>query len=301
MGFPENILTKDEKVVRSLHPHWLTIFKPVVIGLLIVAVAAVIVWLTPVHPSWDITDWVVIGIGIIAVLWIVGMPILTWRTTHYVITNKRVVVRRGILTKSGQDIALSKITDVSFRQTLLDRITKAGSLNIETAGDSPDEDFSSVPRSNEIQQLLNHLIEQDAAAKGGFGEAAHRGHQMMGQRSYDDSPAGDQQYGRDSQRWPDDAQQPPQFEQPAGGRGNGGWDNGAGNSGGYGGANGGWDTGSGRQRGETRPYQSGNQGYGNDGYRNQGQGNQGQGYGNQGPGNQGYGSQGDRWETPPTR
>ena len=221
MGFPENILTKDEKVVRSLHPHWLTIFKPIMLGLLVIAVVVVVALLTPDRSPWDVVEWVVIGVGIIAVLVVVVVPFLKWRTTHYVITNKRVVVRRGILTKSGQDIALSKITDVSFRQSVLDRLTKAGSLNIETAGDSPDEDFSSIPRSNEVQQLLNHLIEEDAAAKGGYGGAAHRGHQMMGQRSYDDppvAPPNDQSNDGRSGRQPGtpaDAQQPTQWEQPA--------------------------------------------------------------------------------------
>lgn len=185
MGFPENILTRDEKVVRSLHPHWLTVLLPVVLGIVIIAVATFIVLLTPVDPTWDIVDWVIIGVAIVALLSFVLVPFLTWRTTHYVITNKRVVVRRGILAKSGQDIALSKITDVSFRQSLLDRIIRSGSLNIETAGDSPDEDFSSIPRSNEVQQLLNRLIEDDVAAKGGFGQAALRGHEMMSHRPYD--------------------------------------------------------------------------------------------------------------------
>ena len=236
MGFPENILTKDEKVIRSLHPHWLTVFLPAVLGVVIIALAGFIVWLTPVDPTWDIVDWVIIGLGIIALLWLVAVPFLKWRTTRYVITNKRVAVRRGILSKSGQDIALSKITDVSFRQSLLDRITRSGSLNIETAGDSQDEDFSSIPRSNEVQQLLNRLIEEDVAAKGGFGVAAHRGHQMMGHRSYDDpsaSPMSNAPYDDRTARPgpPADAQQPPQFEQPSqrSGEGSGGgWETGAG-------------------------------------------------------------------------
>ncbi|WP_134322699.1 PH domain-containing protein [Cumulibacter soli] len=185
MGFPENILTKDEKVVRTLHPHWLTVLMPTILGIVIIAAAAVIVWLTPVDPTWDIVDWVVIAIAVIALLWFVLVPFLRWRTTHYVFTNKRVAVRRGILSKSGQDIALSKITDVSFHQSLLDRITRSGTLNIETAGDSDDEDFNNIPRSNEVQQLLNRLIEDDSAARGGFGMAAFQGHHAPPSTEFD--------------------------------------------------------------------------------------------------------------------
>ena len=109
----------------------------------------------------------------------VVVPYLRWRTTHYVITTHRVMVRRGILTKNGKDITLSKITDVSFQQTLLDRIIRSGSLHIESAGDSPDENLTNIPRSNEVQQLINRLIDEDdlrrrAHGRVGSGRAGFR-------------------------------------------------------------------------------------------------------------------------------
>jgi hypothetical protein len=82
------------------------------------------------------------------------------------------MVRRGILTKNGKDITLSKITDVSFQQTLLDRIIGAGSLHIESAGDSPDENLNYIPRSNEVQQLINRLIDQDDLRRRSYGRGA---------------------------------------------------------------------------------------------------------------------------------
>ncbi|WP_106849598.1 PH domain-containing protein [Blastococcus sp. Marseille-P5729] len=204
MRFPENILAKDEKVVRSLHPHWLTLVIPAVIGLLIIAATWLIVAMTPVDDTWNIVDWVIIAIAVLLFIGFVVVPFLRWRTTHYVITSNRVVVRRGILAKSGQDIALSKITDVSFRQSLLDRILRSGSLQIETAGDSQDEEFSNIPRSNQIQQLLNHLIEDDAARRGGYGRSAHLGHEQMGGRhaEYHQQPPADRGYdgGYDDRR-----------------------------------------------------------------------------------------------------
>ena len=160
MGFPENVLAQNEKVVRSLHPHWLTVFFPCVVAVLIVAAAIVIAWATP--PSWDTLQWIVIAVAAILLIIFAVVPLLRWRTTHYVITTHRVMVRRGILSKSGKDIALSKITDVSFHQSIWDRIIRAGSLHIESAGDSPDENFKNIPQSNEVQQLLNRLVDEDA-------------------------------------------------------------------------------------------------------------------------------------------
>ncbi|WP_153505312.1 PH domain-containing protein [Cumulibacter manganitolerans] len=192
MGFPENILTKDEKVVRSLHPHWLTVLAPTVIGILIIAAAWLIVAMTPVNPTWDVVDWIIIGLGVLLLIIFVLVPFLRWRTTRYVITTNRVAVRRGVLSKSGQDIGLSKITDVSFHQSFLDRIIRSGSLHIETAGDGPDEDIANIPRSNQVQQLLNRLVEEDAARRGGFGAGGHRAYDATsGSGSYGGAAAND--------------------------------------------------------------------------------------------------------------
>lgn len=161
MGFPENVLARGEKVEKSLHPHWLTVALPTVVAVMLLAIGVAVAVLTPDDRTGNTIQWVVVAIIVLAAIPLVLVPFLRWRTTHYVITSHRVMVRRGILTKSGKDITLSKITDVSFEQTLLDRIINAGSLRIESAGDSPDEMLRNIPHSNVAQQLINRLIDED--------------------------------------------------------------------------------------------------------------------------------------------
>ena len=160
MGFPENVLAEDEKVVRHLHPHWLSVAAPAGVAAALAVVAVVVAVLTPDTDTGNVIQWIVVGIAVVAAIAVLP-PLVRWRSTNYVITTHRVMVRRGVLTKSGKDITLSKITDVSFRQSLLDRAIGAGSLHIESAGDSPDEDMASVPNSDEVQQLINRLIDED--------------------------------------------------------------------------------------------------------------------------------------------
>lgn len=167
MGFPENVLASGERVERSLHPHWLTVLGATFIGLVLVAVGAVAVAATPDDSSGALVQWIALGLLIVLAVPLVLVPLLRWRTTHYVVTTHRVMVRRGILAKAGKDITLSKITDVSFRQSLLDRIIRAGTLDIESAGDSADESLRYIPRSDEVQQLINRLIDEDANRRAG--------------------------------------------------------------------------------------------------------------------------------------
>ncbi len=161
MGFPENVLAKGEKVERDLHPHWLTVVVPTIFGLLLTAACVSIVIQTPDDETGNRIQWIAVAVLVLVAIPAVVVPYLRWRTTHYVITTHRVMVRRGILTKQGKDITLSKITDVSFQQTVLDRMIRAGSLHIESAGDSPDENLTNIPNSNVVQQLINRLIDED--------------------------------------------------------------------------------------------------------------------------------------------
>ncbi|MGV1008670.1 MAG: PH domain-containing protein [Dermatophilaceae bacterium] len=168
MGFPESVLASNERVVRSIHPHWLTVLGPTVIGVVLLAGGAVLAWQTPDNSTGNWIQWVGLALALVILVWLVVGPYLRWRTTHYVITTHRVMVRRGVIEKVGKDITLSKITDVSFRQGLMDRIIKSGDLSIESAGDSPDETLRDIPHSDEVQQLINRLIEQDANRRAGM-------------------------------------------------------------------------------------------------------------------------------------
>lgn len=186
MGFPENVLAKGEKVERDLHPHWLTVVVPTIFGLLLAAVCIAIAVVTPDDTTGNRIQWAAVIVLVVVAVPAVVVPYLRWRTTHYVITSHRVMVRRGILTKNGKDITLSKITDVSFQQTVLDRLIRSGSLHIESAGDSPDENLANIPRSNEVQQLINRLIDEDDLRRRRHGNGSGGPGDVDGE-GYDDS------------------------------------------------------------------------------------------------------------------
>ncbi len=167
MGFPDNVLAPGERVARSLRPHWLTVFVPTLLGLVLLGVSIGVAWATPDDSTGNTIQWVAVAVAVLVALPLVVWPFLVRGTTHYVITSHRVMVRRGVLSKQGKDITLSKITDVSFQQTLLDRILRSGTLTIESAGDSADELLRNIPNSDQVQQLINRLIDEDANARAG--------------------------------------------------------------------------------------------------------------------------------------
>jgi uncharacterized membrane protein YdbT with pleckstrin-like domain len=159
--YPDKLLAEDEEIVRHLHPHWLTVFWPVVRFLLIVGVASFGAALIPPSAQQGTLRLVVLGLAVVLVLITVVVPLLRWRTTHYVVTTHRLLFREGIVARSGRDLGLSRITDVSYTQTLWERIIKSGTITIQSAGEHATV-LTRIPDSDGVQQLLNHMVEEDA-------------------------------------------------------------------------------------------------------------------------------------------
>jgi uncharacterized membrane protein YdbT with pleckstrin-like domain len=162
MGYPEKLLSDDETIVEHLHPHWITLVPATLWFLLICAVSGVGIAFLPDGSAHNVLLIIILAIAFILVCWLTFGPWLRWRTTHYVITTHRVLIRRGILHHVGRDISLQRISDVAFVRTIWDRMVNAGTLTIESAGEHGQEDLHNVPHSDDIQQLINQLIEKDS-------------------------------------------------------------------------------------------------------------------------------------------
>ncbi|WP_138760670.1 PH domain-containing protein [Modestobacter altitudinis] len=184
MAYPDKVLGEDEEVVRHLHPHWLAVLWPTVLFLVLVGAASFGAALVPDSGQQGLWRLVVVGAAVVLALFVVAAPLLRWRTTHYVITTHRLLFRTGVLARHGRDIGLSRITDVSYRQSLWDRIVNSGTVTIETAGEGGPTVFSAIPDSDRVQQLLNQLVEEDADRRAQE-SAAYLGeyHPRDGQRS----------------------------------------------------------------------------------------------------------------------
>lgn len=161
MGYPENVLAGDERVVLHRHPHWKRLIGPVLVLLLATALAAfggAVVY----NAGWSPTATNVV-LGVIAVVWLVVIgwltvwPFLNWRSTHFVITDRRVMFRHGLLTRAGIDIPLARINSVEFRHGLVDRMLRTGTLIIESASQDPLE-FNDIPQVERVHSLLYHEV-----------------------------------------------------------------------------------------------------------------------------------------------
>jgi uncharacterized membrane protein YdbT with pleckstrin-like domain len=161
MGYPDSVLVQDEQVILHRHPHWKQLIGPILVLLVVTALASfagAVVSRTDWEPRVRQVVLAVIGaIWLLLVMWLTLRPFLTWRTTHFVITDRRVMYRHGLLTRSGIDIPLARINSVEFRHGVLDRMVRSGTLVIESASQDPLE-FDDVPQVEQVHSLLYHEV-----------------------------------------------------------------------------------------------------------------------------------------------
>jgi len=179
VAFPEKILAEDEQVIEHLHPHWITLVPGVFWFIVICGAAGAGIAFLPDGGAHGPLLIAIVVVAIVLLSWLTGGPVIRWRTSHYVFTSHRVLIRRGVFTHTGRDIALQRINDVAFTQTLWDRIVRAGTLTIESAGEQGQETLIDVPNSAKQQQTLNHLIEEDHDRRA---REAHGGNPAYGQQ-----------------------------------------------------------------------------------------------------------------------
>jgi uncharacterized membrane protein YdbT with pleckstrin-like domain len=165
-------LTQGEQLVLRLHPHAKIMVRPALVLLLIVAAAITIMLVLPQSVAGQGTIRLVVGLValVAAVIWF-GTPFLRWRTTRYEVTSRRLRLREGIISRSGRDFPLNRISDVSFSQGPLDRIFGCGRLIVESPGETGQLVLTEIPDVRRVQAVLFELVGEEEARLGRVGPA----------------------------------------------------------------------------------------------------------------------------------
>jgi len=161
VSFPTRLLGPGEEVYLDSRPNWSYLFWPSVLTALVLAgcVATVVEWTSaPV-----VMGWILLGVGVVALLYL-GARYLAWRTTTFVVTSQRVVYRTGVLRRTGREIPIGRVQDVTYHQTIVERVVRAGSLTVESAGRHGQDPFPDISRPDEVQSLINRVVAQGAGA-----------------------------------------------------------------------------------------------------------------------------------------
>jgi len=97
-------------------------------------------------------------IGGAAVVVLVGF--LRRVSTSYMITNRRLYVKHGIISRDVQETKLERVQDVNYRQSLYQRLMQIGDIDFDTAAaDADGFVFAGVAQPEEVVDRVHHATE----------------------------------------------------------------------------------------------------------------------------------------------
>src|SRR4051794_29576939 len=150
MPFPKRLLLDGETVALDLRPHWWYFAGPLSAGIPVV-VLLVVTWRAENDLVHTGGLWATAAAALAWAVWL-GARLISWQTTHFLVTSDRLVFRSGILAKHTRDIPLEKVNDLASSQTFFERMIGAGDLLIESAGERGQEKFRDIPHPDAVQQ-----------------------------------------------------------------------------------------------------------------------------------------------------
>jgi uncharacterized membrane protein YdbT with pleckstrin-like domain len=157
VGFPQKSLGADERVVIHTRTHAKVLILPAV-ALVLLSLATGFGAAVMPDTARPVSQLVVALVGLVLAIWLVVLPFLRWWTTTYTVTNRRLIMRSGILTRVGKDMPLMRINDVSYQRSLLDRMLGCGTLYIQTAAEGGTIKLDDVPNVERLHVEMTELL-----------------------------------------------------------------------------------------------------------------------------------------------
>ena len=158
MAFPKKYLNEGEEVILDLRPHWAFLAGPV---LALVASVALAIWVSQAVDS-DVALFPALALAVVALLFFL-VRLAQWTTTDFVLTTDRLVYRKGVVSRQGREIPLERLNDVSYQQTLVQRLLGAGDLLVESGGERGQSQYGHFAHPQDIQNEIHRAIEAAAA------------------------------------------------------------------------------------------------------------------------------------------
>ncbi len=140
-------LKKDEKLLLITHQHWMTLIVPFIACLIIITLLFYFI---------DPTIALMIALGLLLVP---GYLYLEWKNNLWAVTNMRVIDESGFFTRYSKESPLEKINNVEYSQGVLGRMFGYGNVEIQTAAELGDTQYTMIQEPKLLKDTITHAQE----------------------------------------------------------------------------------------------------------------------------------------------
>jgi len=168
LSYVENNLIPGETILYRTKLHWIVLFWPVLVGSLLGLISVLLLFSAVASRSGSSQSHsVAAGTGaffLVVGAAIIGFGILRRNATEIAVTNKRVLIKTGLLSRRTIELLLSKIESIGVDESPSGRIFGFGTVIVRGTGGTP-ESFDQIAHPLEFRRQVHAHVE-DGPTKG---------------------------------------------------------------------------------------------------------------------------------------
>jgi uncharacterized membrane protein YdbT with pleckstrin-like domain len=148
-------LHPGEKVIFEGHPSWRSILDFYLKGFLLTALVCLAVAGVTAVTS-DVSSGLVAIVAVVGVALTVLVGFIKRIATSYTITDHRLHIKRGIVSREVQETRLERVQNVNYRQGFFQRMLQIGDVDFDTAaGDDYNFVFAGVAEPADVVHIVD--------------------------------------------------------------------------------------------------------------------------------------------------
>lgn len=157
MGLQPKLLNEGEHVIIATRTHVKALLVPTLVLLVTFGLAGYLTSLASGEHA-GLMRIIIWAVALICLLVFVLVPYLKWLTTTYTFTNRRLITRTGVLSRSGKDIPVHRTSNIAFERGILDRILGCGTLIVSDASEAGQVELYDIPRVEHVQLTIQREL-----------------------------------------------------------------------------------------------------------------------------------------------
>lgn len=157
-------LHPGEQVLYEGHPSWRSILDFYVKGILATAVVALIVAVVSGLGDGGSNEGLVTIIALVGVAVTILVGFIRRVATSYTITDRRLHIKKGIVSRTIQETRLERVQNVNYHQGVIQRLLQVGDVDFDTAaGDDYNFVFAGVAEPADVVHMVDNATRRGAA------------------------------------------------------------------------------------------------------------------------------------------
>ena len=153
MGYVDKHLLEGEKVVYRARLHRIIFLPPLVLAVLGLVVAVLVnIYLKNREAAG------IVGAAFLIVAILVAVPrYIRYVSSEFAVTNKRVIVKVGLIYRDTLELVLAKVETIGVDQTVLGRILNYGTITVTGTGGTK-EPFKDIASPIEFRERVQSQL-----------------------------------------------------------------------------------------------------------------------------------------------